>query len=202
MTAVEVVHIAKSFGRRQVLRDVSFRARPGELVGIQGENGCGKSTLLKILVGLLAPSAGRVARSGRVGYCPQEPQLFEALTVRENFTLFAAAYGLNDVRAGAERSFLLEELRFTKYLDFRAADLSGGTKQKLNLSIAILDSPDIVVLDEPYNGFDRDTYSCFWNWAARQRAAGRCIIIVSHMLHDREKFDHLYELKEGVATCA
>ena len=88
---LEVQHVAKSFGRHSVLKDISFSMGDGEIVGIVGENGVGKSTLLKILVGLLPQNTGQVSLRGKVGYCPQETLCFDNLTVRDNFRYFATA---------------------------------------------------------------------------------------------------------------
>jgi ABC-type multidrug transport system ATPase subunit len=198
--ALDVRHVAKSYGRTPVLHDVSLRVGPGELVGIEGENGAGKSTLLAILVGLLAPNAGEVRVRGRIGFCPQEPQIFDALTVRENFRFFASAYGLASFEPAMQA--LLDRFRYGRYVDRRVAELSGGTKQKLNLSLALLHAPDVVVLDEPYTGFDWETYLCFWDLAARLRADGRSLVVVSHLLHERGNFDRVYDLDGGVLRCA
>ncbi len=134
---LEVQHVAKSYGRHSVLKDISFGLGSGELVGIVGENGVGKSTLLKILVGLLPPNSGQVSLQGKVGYCPQEALCFDNLTVHDNFSYFATAYGL--MGAGEPMSWqvtmqeLLERFNFLQYQSTLAANLSGGTRQKLNL---------------------------------------------------------------------
>jgi len=202
---IEALHVGKSFGRRGVLKDVTFGIRPGEIVGIAGENGAGKSTLLKILVGLLAPTAGEVRINGNTGYCPQEMLVFETLTVRENFRLFAAAYGLDQAKRAAPwedaENELLERFRFQQYENTLVSHLSGGTKQKLNLSLALLHSPDVLILDEPYSGFDWETYLRFWEFAAELRSQGRSVLIVSHFVYDRSKFDALFELADGVLRC-
>jgi ABC-2 type transport system ATP-binding protein len=203
---VEVRNVAKAFGRRRVLRDVNLSLRRGEMAGIMGENGSGKSTLLKIIVGLLVPSAGEVVVREKVGYCPQEMLVFETLTVHENFAFFAAAYGLRqglktDGWQDRER-FLLARFRFAPYRDMLVSNLSGGTGQKLNLSLAVLHEPGLLILDEPYSGFDWETYLHFWEYAAELKAAGVCLLVVSHFLYDRSKFDTVYELRGGVLRCA
>jgi ABC-type multidrug transport system ATPase subunit len=97
---LDIQDLRKSFGKRQVLSGVNLQARRGEIIGIVGENGVGKSTLLKSIVGLLRPDSGNIEIRGSLGYCPQDMLLFESLTVDENFTLFASAYGLNGVSGG------------------------------------------------------------------------------------------------------
>jgi ABC-2 type transport system ATP-binding protein len=183
--------------RVEVLRGASLEVRPGELVGLVGENGSGKSTLMQVMVGLLARDAGTLSIPARLGYCPQQPLLWDKLTVAEHFELFAQAYRLDDVTAGTSRDGLLDELGFAKYLDYRVEALSGGTRQKLNLALALLHEPQLLLLDEPYSGFDWETYLRFWEMAERRRADGMGILIVSHLLAERERLTRIYELRDG-----
>jgi ABC-type multidrug transport system ATPase subunit len=183
--------------RVEVLRGAALDVRPGELVGLVGENGSGKSTLMQVIVGLLGRDAGTVALDGRLGYCPQQPLLWDKLTVAEHFELFARAYELDTDTALASRDALLDELGFSRYLDYRVEDLSGGTRQKLNLALALLHEPQLLLLDEPYAGFDWDTYLRFWEMAERRRQQGMGILIVSHLLAERERLTRIYELRDG-----
>jgi ABC-type multidrug transport system ATPase subunit len=203
--ALAARHVAKSFGRRPVLRGVTFEVRGGEIAGVVGENGAGKSTLLKILVGLLAPSGGEVEVRGRVGFCPQDLMVYEALTVAENMEYFATAYGMRPHAPRstfpARKAELLERLGFVPYEHTRVSRLSGGTKQKLNLCLALLHVPDVLILDEPYAGFDWETYLRFWELAGSLRTQGGSILVVSHLVHDRSRFDRLYELQDGLLRC-
>jgi ABC-2 type transport system ATP-binding protein len=193
--------VARSFGRTAVLRSVSFRVAPGEIVGITGENGSGKSTLLRIVVGLLRPDAGTVEHRGRLGHCDQEPLVFPDLTVAEHFRYLARAYGLAPAEAVAARDELLERFRFGRYLDAAVGRLSGGTRQKLHLSLALLHRPHLLVLDEPYQAFDWETYLRFWDYAEELRARGTALLVVTHLAHERERFDRLLELEDGVIAC-
>ena len=192
-------NVAKSFGRRHVLEDVNLAVRRGELVAVTGENGAGKSTLLKIAVGLLRQDRGDVSSTGRIGYCPQEPHVFERLTVAENFAYFAAAYGLLDWRQ--KSSQWMSRFEFTKYSDCAVSELSGGTRQKLNLSLAVIHEPEILLLDEPYSGFDWETYLTFWELAGEWRRAGRAILVVSHFVYDSNNFDRICSLHGGKLQC-
>jgi ABC-2 type transport system ATP-binding protein len=155
-----------------VTKAFHLRSGPGELVGLVGENGSGKSTLMQVIVGLLARDGGAVALNGRLGYCPQQPLVWDKLTVAEHFELFAQAYQLEAATATASRDSLLEELGFAKYLDYRVEALSGGTRQKLNLALALMHEPQLLLLDEPYAGFDWETYLRFWEMAERRRQEG------------------------------
>ncbi|MBW1880905.1 MAG: ABC transporter ATP-binding protein [Deltaproteobacteria bacterium] len=176
---LSVRDVTKAYRSNRVLRGSSLELCAGELVGVVGENGSGKSTLLEILVGRLGRDGGEVELRGRVGYCPQRSLVFERLTVRENLRFFATAYGLEDWPTGLDA--LLARYRFEPYLDHLVREVSGGTRQKLNLALALLHDPDVVVLDEPYAGFD--------------------LLVVSHFLHDQGRFDRIYTLERGVMSC-
>ena len=183
-----------------VLRGASLSVGAGELVGLIGENGSGKSTLMQIVVGMLPRDAGVVERPARLGYCPQLPLLWDKLTVDEHFRLFGEAYGLDSARLARNRDLLLEELQFQRFAGFRVEELSGGTRQKLNLALSLLHEPQLLLLDEPYSGFDWETYLRFWEMAERRRQAGMGILIVSHLLAERERLDRIYELRDGRAV--
>lgn len=181
----------------QVLRGASVEVCAGELVGLVGENGSGKSTLMQIAVGLLAAEQGNVWQPGRLGYCPQLAMLWDKLTVDEHFELFARAYSLDDGERDHAVAGLLEELQFERYRSYRVEELSGGTRQKLNLALALMHDPDLLLLDEPYSGFDWETYVRFWEMSERRRDRGMGILIVSHLLAERERLDRVYELHDG-----
>lgn len=180
-----------------VLKGPSLMVCAGELVGLVGENGSGKSTLMQIVVGLLARDGGVIDQPGRLGYCPQLPMLWDKLTVDEHFELFARAYGLENAARGHAVDALLDELQFERYRHYRVEELSGGTRQKLNLALALMHEPDLLLLDEPYSGFDWETYVRFWEMSERRRDAGMGILIVSHLLTERERLDRVYELRDG-----
>ncbi|MFD7994244.1 ABC transporter ATP-binding protein [Streptomyces mexicanus] len=192
---MEVRGVHHAYRRQVVLSGVDLDLGPGVLAGIVGENGAGKSTLLKILSGELRAQRGTVRHCGRFGYCPQDVVLNDALTVRQHLEFFRVARGLPDLRHAAE---VMEVLRLTQSADVRAGWLSGGTRQKLNLTLALMHDPQVLLLDEPYQGFDWDTYQRFWDLAARLRDAGRSVLVVSHLAYDAERLDELWRLQEGV----
>ncbi|MFE3637693.1 ABC transporter ATP-binding protein [Streptomyces sp. NPDC059168] len=190
--------IHKSFGsRRPVLRGADLTVAPGQLVAVVGENGAGKSTLLKILAGTLPADRGEVTLPGTLGYCPQEPVLNGALTVEQHLRYFAAARRLPDTDRGLE---LVRLLGYERYTQSPAGDLSGGTRQKLNLTIALLHDPDVLLLDEPYQGFDWETYLRFWDLVEDLRARGKAVVIITHLVFEQERFDLLADLADGRLT--
>jgi len=184
-------------GARAVLRGVDVRVRPGELVALTGENGSGKSTLLQVLAGALRPDRGRIERRTSFGYCPQIAALYDHLTPDEHFRLFASAMGLDRVTGRRRGDALLERFGFAADRNTQVAEMSGGTQQKLNLALAILDDPMLVFLDEPYAGFDIETYGRFLEWAEETRARGRAVVVVSHLAYDSGLFDRHLRLREG-----
>jgi len=202
---LEATGITKSYWRGiwprrrevPVLRGADLVVGAGEVVGLVGENGSGKSTLMKILVGALAADGGRLLVSGRMGYCPQEPILYERLTCDEHLELFGVAYGMDARAVASAARDLYETLGFAHWRETRAEELSGGTRAKLNLSLALLSDPEVLLLDEPYAGFDWDTYERFWDLTAARRAAGRSVLVISHFIADQERFDRIVELRDG-----
>jgi len=191
------LNISKSYGKKEILNSISFAIGPGTLNAVVGENGTGKSTLLKILIGELSADKGTVILNGKAGYCPQSPLVFSMLTVEENFRYFASAYGLTNHSCKAKQDGLMDQLGFKKYLHYRVEHLSGGTQQKLNLAIALLYDPDILILDEPYSAFDMATYQHFREMMFQLKDQGKCILLVTHLLNDAERFDQVFTLKEG-----
>src|SRR5579859_1717682 len=133
--------------RHEVLRGVDLSLYPGEVVGLVGENGSGKSTLMKVIVGALPADEGTVARAGRIGYCPQEPVLYPRLTCDEHFDLYGHAYGITPAAMRTARQDIYTALGFERYARTRADALSGGTAAKLNLGLALLADPDLLLLD-------------------------------------------------------
>lgn len=185
--------------RLAVLRGADIAVGSSEVVGLVGENGSGKTTLMKILVGALAPDGGTVVRPGTLGYCPQRPLLYQRLTCDEHFELFASAYGMTGAGLERSRAGIYASLGFARYARTQAGELSGGTRAKLNLGLALLPDPELLLLDEPYAGFDWDTYLRFWELVGERRARGRSVLIISHFVADEARFDRIVELRDGRA---
>lgn len=183
-----------------VLKGVDLHLMEGEIVGLVGENGSGKSTLMKVLVGDLAGDAGSVQRTDSFGYCPQVPVLYERLTCDEHLDVFGAAYDLDPAVFARAKAALYSDLDFQRFDDARVEELSGGTRSKLNLALAMLHDPKLLLLDEPYAGFDWDTYQRFWALTAERRDAGASLLIISHFIADEERFDRIYDLIDGTAV--
>jgi ABC-type multidrug transport system ATPase subunit len=186
--------VTKRFGHRTVLDGVDLAVRPGEIVALTGENGAGKSTLVRICAGLVRPDAGRVTVRGRIGYCPQLPGVFELLTADEHLVMFGRGAGISRAESLRRGHAILDEFGYPHAERTVTRDLSGGTRQKLNLAIALLADPAVLLLDEPYQGFDRGTYVNFWDHCAVWRSAGKAVVVVTHMLAELERVDRVVEL--------
>jgi len=186
-----VTGLGKSYRRRPVLRDVGLRAYPGQVLAVTGENGSGKTTLLRICAGLETADTGTVHRRAAAGYCPQEPALFDLLTPAEHLALFAGG------RAGAatEGRDLLASLGVPLRARTLVRDLSGGARQKLSLALALLGQPGLLLLDEPYQGFDQGSYLDFWHHAGAWRQQGRAVVVVTHLLTELDRADQVLELR-------
>ncbi len=189
--------VQKRYGRVHVLRGASLTIHPGEIVGLVGENGSGKSTFMNILVGLLRQDGGSVQVNCQYAYCPQEPLVFDGLTMKENIVYFSAAYGLSMQEGLARGEALLERLNCRKFESQPAGQLSGGTRQKLNLIISLLCEPDLLFLDEPYQGFDYESYLIFLDLVKEMAEAGRSALVVSHMVNDHHQLSRIYKMQEG-----
>ena len=196
-TVLQARQVRKAYRRHQVLRGVDLEVRPGQLVAVVGENGTGKSTLLKILAGTLAADGGQVRLTGTLGYCPQDPVLNDNLTVAQHLSYFAAARRLPSLHRAEN---LVRRLGYEQSRGQTAGELSGGTRQKLNLTLALLHDPDVLLLDEPYQGFDWETYLRFWDLAGDLRAGGTTIVIITHLVFEQDRFDLLADLTDGRLT--
>lgn len=189
--------IHKAFGKHRVLRGADLTVEPGQLVAVVGENGSGKSTLLKAIAGTLSVDRGEIRLGGELGYCPQDPVLNHNLTVDQHLQYFAAAHRLDSLDRAYE---LLDLLGYEKYRETAAGELSGGTRQKLNLTLALLHDPDVLLLDEPYQGFDWETYLRFWDLVDQLHGRNKAVVVITHLVFEQERFDVLADLVDGRLT--
>jgi len=193
---LEARGISKRYGRRHVLRDVNLTVRSGQIAAIVGANGSGKTTLLRICAGLLSPDAGTVTVQGRISYSPQEGGTMPFLLPDEHFILVGAGEGLPRDRAKASGRAWAQTLGWDDVGATPARLLSGGTRQKLNLVLSTLAGADLLLLDEPYQGFDRGAYVNLWEQLWRLRDEGAAIVVVTHLLNQLDQVDHVLDLTE------
>ncbi|WP_166741747.1 ATP-binding cassette domain-containing protein [Cumulibacter soli] len=186
--------VTKRYRRRIALHPIDLTVRRGECVAVVGANGAGKSTLLQICAGMVPPTAGRVERPRRVGLVPQLGGTTEYLTADEHFELFGAAERVSGERAVATGRGLAAALGWRPRRRQSAAELSGGTRQKLNVVLGELNRPDLLLLDEPYQGFDQGSYLDLWDQIERWRETGTAVLMVTHLLGELHRVDRVVEL--------
>jgi ABC-2 type transport system ATP-binding protein len=183
--------VARTYGRVVALAPASLGVGGGDALALIGPNGAGKSTLLSILAGALEPSSGSVEtgsfdhREPCVGWVPQKPAHYQRLTPRENLELFARLEGLDQAREVADRFLALLELPD----DGRLTDeLSAGNQQRLNLAVALLGKPDVLLLDEPTASLDPRQRRLLWEVAAEVRGRGGAVVFATQNLEELERF--------------
>jgi ABC-2 type transport system ATP-binding protein len=185
--------VTKLFRRHRVLDRVGLVVAAGEVAAVVGPNGSGKSTLLRICAGLQSPDEGRVTVHGGLGYCPQQPALVDLLNADEHVDLVGAGRGLD--RAQARRAGADLAARLDWVPDGRpVGELSGGTRQKLNLVLAGLGDPAVLLLDEPYQGFDGESFLDFWEQVWHWRDEGRAVVVVTHRPEQLKRVDAVLDL--------
>ena len=182
----------KNYGKTVAVAGISFAVAPGEVLGLLGPNGAGKTTTLRALAGILTPTRGRlllaghdivrepVAAKSALGYVPDDPQLFDRLTVWEHFRFVAGAYRLLHWVPRAET--LLDRLELGEKRDAPASDLSRGMRQKLAIACGWLHQPKAVLLDEPFTGPDPRGIRTMKELIRERAAEGAAIIVSSHLL--------------------
>lgn len=205
--AVVVREVSKKFGETNALDGVSFDAHHGELFGLVGPDGAGKTTLFRILTTLLVPDSGSATVLGldvvrdlwairsRVGYMPGRFSLYGDLTVKENLSFFASVFGTT-VEQGYELIAPVYR-QIEMFGDRRADALSGGMKQKLALSCALVHRPDILFLDEPTTGVDSVSRREFWDQLDLLRSSGLTIVVSTPYMDEAMRCDRVALVQGG-----
>jgi ABC-2 type transport system ATP-binding protein len=198
-TVLEAQHLYKRFGNRQAVSDLSLQIRQGEVFGFLGPNGAGKTTSIKMFCGLLRPDSGRVFIKGRaandgqkhpysrLGLCPQEIVLWKTLTCIEQLQFIGEMYALAPQESRRRGQQLLAELELTEKTNQLARTLSGGMQRRLNLAMALVHDPEILILDEPEAGLDPQSRVLLRDFI-RRLAQKKTIILTTH---DMEEADRL-----------
>jgi ABC-2 type transport system ATP-binding protein len=205
---IEVEALTKRYGSFTAVTDLSFSVRPGEVLGLVGPNGAGKTSTLRCLAGIIPASAGRVSIAGHdlgadpvaakraLAFFPDEPRLFEYLTVRQHLNFVARIYGVADYEALATP--LLEELELAEKADVLPGELSRGMKQKLVIACGLLHSPTVMFFDEPLTGLDPLGIRRMKDSIMRRARDGAAVVLSSHLLHLlQEVCTHVLILKKG-----
>lgn len=188
---IKVKDLAKSFGAIKALDDVSFEAFPGKILALLGPNGAGKTTLLRALVGFIEPDTGkitilqkdpitdRVALLQKIGYVPENTPLYNEMSVFEFLTFIASLKTKSDVR------FAINQLGLQEVINQRIETLSKGYRKRVGIAAAILDNPDVLILDEPTEGLDPSQKEAIRDFI-RDFSADKIIIISTHVMEEVE----------------
>jgi ABC-2 type transport system ATP-binding protein len=195
-SVLEVADVHKSYGRFAALNGVTFDVRPGELFGLLGPNGAGKTTLLSILAGLTPASAGTVTLFGkpftpgdrdarkRIGLATQDLAVYPDLTARENLQFFGKLYGMSGADLTSRVNEMLAAVGLSDRADHRAGTFSGGMKRRLNLAVALVHRPQLLLLDEPTTGVDPQSRNHIFERVKAANAAGLTVIYTSHYMEE------------------
>ncbi|MFD4538201.1 ABC transporter ATP-binding protein [Streptomyces bauhiniae] len=212
-TAPDAVHVAGLTvirGTRTVLHDLHFTLPRGRITGLLGPSGCGKSTLIRAITGtqakvtgtldVLGSPAGHPTLRSRIGYVTQAPSVYDDLTVEQNLDYFAAI--LDPGRAAADRrrehvTRALADVDLTTHADALAGNLSGGQRSRVSLAVALLGTPDLLVLDEPTVGLDPVLRRDLWNLFHELADRGTTLLVSSHVMDEAERCHRLLLMREG-----
>ena len=207
MNAIEVEHLSKKYGSLQALYDISFSVKQGELFGFIGPDGAGKTTLFRLLTTLINPTSGSARIDGYdikkdylsirkcVGYMPGSFSLYQDLTVQENILFFASIFGVS-----IEENYELISPIYSQIEPFknrRAGQLSGGMKQKLALSCALIHSPKVLFLDEPTTGVDAVSRSEFWDILSNLKSKQITVLVSTPYMDEASRCDRIALCNEG-----
>jgi ABC-2 type transport system ATP-binding protein len=206
---IEVSGLTKCYGEFTAVNDLTFTVRPGEVLGLLGPNGAGKTTTLRCLTGIIPPTRGTIRLSGsdlaadpvatkkRLAFFPDEPRLFDHLSVWQHLVFTARLYQVGDYEARGRT--LLEQLSIADKADAMPAELSRGMKQKLTLACGLLHAPEVVLFDEPLTGLDPAGIRSMKDTMRRLAREGAALILSSHLLNLLEEVcTHVLILKNGV----
>jgi ABC-2 type transport system ATP-binding protein len=202
-SVIDVRDLVVRRGRVQALRGVSFETRPGEVTGLLGPSGCGKTTLMRAVVGVQVVQSGEVEVLGlpagdrrlrdRVGYVTQAPSVYDDLTVAENLRFFARVLGVP--RTAIDQC--VEAVDLGARRDHVVNRLSGGERSRVSLAVALLGSPELLVLDEPTVGLDPVLRRDLWAMFHRLADDGTAVLVSSHVMDEAERCDRLLLMRDG-----
>ncbi len=212
INSLQLHSISRSFGGRQVLKEVSFGVAPGRLTGFVGGNGAGKTTTMRIILGILAADSGQVTWRGvplkraarqRFGYMPEERGLYPKATVREQVIYLGRLNGLTREAAARNTASLLERVGLAERADDRLETLSLGNQQRAQIAAALVHDPEVLILDEPFSGLDPLAVDTMLDVLREYADRGAPVLFSSHQLDVVERLcDDLVIIADGTIRAA
>lgn len=202
-------HVSKSFGQKNVLKDINFQVNSGEIIGYIGSNGAGKSTTIKIILGLIddyegdvfvfgGKTKGQIDYKKKIGYVPEVSDMYDNLTAREYISFIGMLYELNTDNTVKKALEMMKVFGIDNAIDGRIHTFSKGMRQKLSIITGMLHNPDILFLDEPLSGIDANSILVFKEILQSLKNAGKTIFYSSHILEVVEKLsDRILLINEG-----
>ncbi len=202
---INIQHLSKSFGKLQVLRDVSLTCASGQCIALIGPNGCGKTTLIKCILGMVIPNSGQILFKDKniardyqyrheIGYMPQKGRYPDNMSIGQVIEMIKDIRGS---KTGLDES-LIEAFGLNEILDKKMSTLSGGTTQKVSASLAFLFQPDVLILDEPTAGLDPLAAEILKDKIIRENQQGKLILITSHLLSELDELvTHVVLMQDG-----
>ncbi len=193
---LNIEKLNKSYGKRQVLQDLTLHIQPGEIYGLLGPNGAGKTTTINILCNLLQADSGEIKINGHpvsertkllVGVAPQENLLYKTLSCEENLNFYARIYGLKTQQRRQQVPATLAAVNLLDRAKSPVETLSGGMQRRLNIAVALVHQPKLVVLDEPTTGLDIEARYEIWDLIRRLQNQGITILLTTHLLDEAER---------------
>ena len=212
MLLLEVRDLVKYYGRKRVVSNVSFEVQSGEIVGLLGANGAGKTTSFRMTMGMIKPDGGQVLFGGQdvthmpmymkarhgMGYLSQEPSVFQRMTVRNNLLAVLEGRKLTRREPQVEVARMLADSGLERVARHKAHTLSGGERRRLEITRALINSPLLLLLDEPFSGIDPKRVADFQRIISRLRDSGIGILLTDHNVRDTlEVTDRAYIIHEG-----
>ncbi|MEM3203989.1 MAG: ABC transporter ATP-binding protein [Saccharolobus sp.] len=209
MSAIEVRNVWKSYGKLVANENVSMTLKEGEIVSLLGPNGAGKTTLVKMIYGELNPDKGEIRVLGKkpsdrnikkiLGVIPQECEPYGDLTVLDNIYYMGRLKGVNKELIRSRGEELLNKLDLLSKRNTLARDLSGGTKRRVLIAMALINDPKLLILDEPTTGLDPEGRREVWEILLEMKKEGRSMLLTTHYLDEAERLaDRIYFLNKRV----
>lgn len=204
---IEVNHVSKFYHKNKVLDNVTLHIEAGKIYGLIGPSGAGKTTLVKMIVGMASIDQGTIqvleqkipnlAVLQKIGYMAQSDALYAELTGMENLKFFAALYLLNKNEQKERIQYTADLVGLTDELKKTVSAYSGGMKRRLSLAIALIQDPDVIILDEPTVGIDPALRASIWEELFRLKKAGKTIIVTTHVMSEAERCDEVSMIRDG-----